>query len=167
VNSTGRGRLKVSSESNRFTYQAASKNQKYTLGIDIPFKGQETLVLPLNENGELGGSLYEKISDTLLGKRKLKTVRLFDKFLLSSANFFSSIEKIQRGECKADKCLKGTVSQTDSGEVYRSAWSKNYELVVKFKRLNEGQYKSVRVQAVNLKSKKSPLALDLAIERCL
>lgn len=167
IDSTGRGRLKVAGESNRFTYQAKAQGQEFTLGIDIPFKGQETLILPLDNSGEkIGGSLYKKVSKRLLKKRRLRTVKLFDEFLLQSADLFSSLRKIQSGKCNAQSCLKGKIEDTENGQLYRSAWSEDYELVVEFKRFSKGIYKSMRVKAVSTQKSKTPLSLDLAIDEC-
>lgn len=166
MNSTGRGRLKVSSQESRFTYQAAVKDLDYTLGIDIPFKGQETLTLPLASKKNLGGSLYQKVSKSLLKKRKLKAVQLFDDFLLQSAKFFDGISKIQNSQCSDSQCLNGQILKTDKGEQFRSAWSDEYELVIDFGRLRSGMYQSIRVKALHMKSKKNPLSLDLALDSC-
>ncbi|OIQ19653.1 MAG: hypothetical protein BM556_03980 [Bacteriovorax sp. MedPE-SWde] len=165
LNSTGRGRITIGKEVKRFTYQAQIKEESFILGIDIPFKGQESLVLPL-KGRDLKGSLYKKVSAKLLKSRKLNTSKVFDEFLLRSAALFSSIKNIKEGSCKQGKCLSGALSESSDRVIYSEPWSKNYKLLVNFERFSKGHYRHMKVKAYSISKKKSPLSLDLVVDEC-
>lgn len=170
----GRGRLKFGKQQERFTYNATFNKQAFSLAIDVPFKGQETLVLPLDANQELvaevGGTLYRKISTDLKKSKRFKSLKILNDFLLRNRLFFSDLKTIDSNYC--DKgCLEGDVKHYSDGSVeYKTQMIGNYEYRASFSQLQENEYKVIRLEGMHTSttSKKISrvLALDLIVDSC-
>lgn len=165
---SGRGRISLNNEKNRFTYQAKIKDKKFDIGIDIPFKGQETLILPLVKPFKFEGSMYEKsINEIRKNKNNTFAEKLLKSFLFRTSNFISFAHRENDYACKGWQCLDGVFSQDGNDIVYEAALSKKYVYQAKLKNLRDGFYHTVSFSTFDIeKPEVSTLAMDLTVDEC-
>lgn len=137
------------------------------MGIDIPFKGQETLVLPFAEEGIVSGTIYKKVKKSLLKRRQLKTLSLFDGLLLESAHLFSSINNSSK-YCHDASCLKGILKKNEDGYEYRSQLQESSYLTVNFGKMKSSIYEYISIKGFQDRNgvSKHVLSMDLLMDSC-
>ncbi|WP_412463018.1 hypothetical protein [Halobacteriovorax sp. RT-2-6] len=170
----GRGRLKFGKNQERFTYNAILNKETFSLAIDVPFKGQETLILPLDASEELAadisGTLYKKISTELVKAKRYSSLKILNDFLLRNRLFFSEIKNIDSNYCDRG-CLEGDIKHYSDGTVeYKTPMIGNYEFNASFSQLQENEYKFIRLEGIHnskkTNKKQRVLALDLIVDSC-
>ena len=166
----GRGRLNFGKKQERFTYNAVFNKKTFSLAIDVPFKGQETLILPLSAEDKVEGTLYKKISKNLTASSHFKTKNVLDDFLLQNRLLFSDIKNIDSNYCD-DKCLTGKVKHFSDGKlVYLNQMNGPFLFRAEFSRLIANEYKVIQLHGLrkekNSEKKQRVLALDLIVDSC-
>ncbi|RZF22724.1 hypothetical protein DAY19_02830 [Halobacteriovorax vibrionivorans] len=166
----GRGRLNFGKKQERFTYNAIFNKETFSLAIDVPFKGQETLILPLATGKKVEGTLYKKISKNLVAANHLRTKNILDNFLMQNRLLFSDIRNVDSNYCD-DKCLPGKVTHFSDGKlVYSKQMSGPFEFKAEFSRLVANEYKVIQLHGLrklkNSQKKQRVLALDLIVDSC-
>lgn len=166
----GRGRLNFGERQERFTYNAILNKKTFSLAIDVPFKGQETLILPLSSNGKVGGTLYKKISKNLISANHLRTKKVLDDFLLENRLLFSDIRNVDSNYCD-ERCLDGKVTHFSDGKLtYIKEMTGPFEFKAEFNRLIANEYKIIQLHGLkklkNSNKKQRVLALDLIVDSC-
>ncbi|EQC47331.1 hypothetical protein [Bacteriovorax sp. Seq25_V] len=152
-------------EKNRFTYQSEIKNGFFELAIDIPFKGQETLKLPLTKPFKFSGTIYKKTKDELSKSTHKNLTKIFDAFLFRSAKFFAfaSGEK----SCEEVSCLSGTIERIDNAVIYQAPISKRFMFDFELKNKISSYYRNLSIRTIDAANSEKPLlALDLIVDTC-
>ena len=158
--------MKLSKESNRFTYQSAIKDDFYVLAIDIPFKEQETLMLPLVSK-KVKGSLYEKTQEKLLKGRKLNVLKSFNMFLSSASVLFSQVNMLQNGKCTSAPCVDGELTHRDNAYLVQKKIKDSFYLNAMFKGNMDGYYKYLKIWATRSpESSSSNMSIELIVDSC-
>ena len=162
----GRGRITSAGESNRFTYQSNKQAGKYLLGIDIPFKGQETLILESGEEKIADGTLYTKLSEELVKNKRFNSLKLLNLYLSKFSKFIESINASRIGNCEAERCFSGKMTSVDDTAHYTEKISNTFNFEVSMSGSIGGYYKRMTVLALHNKKKKDVFKLDLLFDQC-
>lgn len=167
---SGRGRIVLGNETNRFTFQSAITKSHYEIAIDIPFKGQETIKLPLQKPFNFSGSLYEKsVIELKLQRDKTpkNTKKLLDTFLLRTSKFISLLTISNNETCTEEKCLDGVLNFTEASVDYEAPLSQKFVYSALLKNAQNGYYSSLNFKASDPNGEaKALLALDLVVDAC-
>ena len=166
LSSNGRGRIRFHEEKEQFTYQSESKKDGLWLGVDIPFKDQEVLVLPYGHGKMPSGSLYEKMSKKLTAKRKFKSLQVLDGFLKNAGRFFDRIDQMQKGTCKKSSCLPGILLVERKDLTYEMFLTRKSKMEISFSDINNGHYSRMSVAALS-NGGNIILKMDLKVDKCL
>ncbi|MFG1493479.1 hypothetical protein [Halobacteriovorax sp. ZH4_bin.1] len=166
----GRGRLKLGKNQDRFTYNAILNKKTFSLAIDVPFKGQETLILPLDATRPVEGTLYKKISTELVKAGRYTSLKILDDFLLKNRLFFSDLKNIDSNYCD-NGCLEGKLTHYSNGNVdFERKMLGKYEYHASFSQLEANEYKFIRLEGIryskNPQKEQRILALDLIVDSC-
>lgn len=166
---SGRGRIVLGSESNRFTFQSSATNDTFEIAIDIPFKGQETLILPLSKPFKFSGSLYEKSLLEIDASSKAKgTRKILNAFLFRTAKFVSLLNgRIDSAQCSGEKCIDGIINFEESNIDYEAPLSKLYVYSAKTNKTQNTYFSKLSFRAQSPDPASKPLlALDLIVDVC-
>lgn len=167
--SSGRGRIVLGSETNRFTFQSKVEDNFFEIAIDIPFKGQETLRLPLVKPFKFQGSLYEKSTKEIEADVRAKnSKKILDAFLFRTAKYVSLLTgHVDSTQCAGEKCLDGILVIENDEVSYEAPLSKLFLFQAKAKKGAATYFGSMSFKAQNPdKASKSLLALDLIMDSC-
>ena len=165
LSASGRGRITTGKEKNRFTYQSQIKNHVFELAIDIPFKGQETLKLPLRKPFKFSGSIYSKTKKELSSSKHRNIEKIFDAFLFRSAKFFAYASNEE--SCENISCLSGTLEKLNDAVAYQAPISKRFVFDLELKNNIQGHYRNISIRTSDAANAGKPLlALDLIVDSC-
>lgn len=166
---SGRGRIVLGGESNRFTFQSSVTDDTFEIAIDIPFKGQETLILPLVKPYKFSGSLYEKSLLEIDASSKTKgTRKILNAFLFRTAKFVSLLNgRIDSSQCAGEKCIDGIINFEESNIDYVAPLSKLYVYSAKTNKTQNTYFSKLSFKAQSPDPSSKPLlALDLIVDAC-
>ncbi len=153
----------IGNQSNRFSYESFYE-EHLKFGIEIPFKGEETLFFKV---GKPEGSIYKKVSSSLLKRRQINTLKAFNAFIEELSVFFDTVWSVQNNRCDTEKgCHFGTIND-NSGEV-TIIKKLNYQLNLhlNFSELKNFRYEKVQASLSRGDDGRILYKLSLRIDSC-
>ncbi len=155
--------MKSLDESNQFTFSAVLKDT-LSLGIDVPFKGEETLIFDSNKPS---GTIYLKTMRYLVSQKspRLKPIE-FKRFLQEVSKLFSNIDDIREHGCRENKCQFGTISSLGNGVEIKKDLDSKVNLHLSFEDYGSGYFKKVAISLLGRGLSDPLMKIDLRVKQC-
>ncbi len=156
------GRIKTTEDSNQFSFSSILTDN-LSLAIDIPFKGEETLIFHPEKPK---GSIYRKTKASLRLEQGELRPKEFSQFVKEAALFFELLSRVKTSSCSQEKCQFGTVSEGNGRLIVKKELNSKVNLQLSFVDSRPDFFKRISMGLSRRGVEESLVKIDLKIKDC-